>query len=129
MRINRSRAAGAPSEQRTATFSGTVWADPVLTGVPDLVVNDVTFTPGARTHWHTHETGQLLFVTHGRGYAQTRAGEGDWIEAGDVVHFPAGEEHWHGAGPETYMTHRAISIGPTHWLREVDDDEYRSAFG
>jgi quercetin dioxygenase-like cupin family protein len=129
MKINRGREAGSPSEQRTATFTGTVWADPVLSGAEGVNVVAVTFQPAARTHWHRHEAGQILFVTHGRGYVQTRGGEGAWVAAGDVVHFPAGEEHWHGAGPDTYLVHTAVSLGQTEWLTEVTDDEYGTAFG
>jgi quercetin dioxygenase-like cupin family protein len=128
MKINRGREAGRASEQRTETFSGTVWADPVLTGVPGATVNTVVFSPAARTHWHHHDGGQILLVTHGRGYVQTREGDGDWIVAGDVVHFPPGEEHWHGAGPDSYLVHTAVSIGTTQWLTEVTDEEYQAAF-
>jgi quercetin dioxygenase-like cupin family protein len=127
VKINRGREPGQPSEDRTGTasFTGTVWADAVLTGVPNVSVNDVFFGPGGRTYWHRHELGQVLLVVHGRGQVQTRAGEGGWVEAGDVVFFEPGEEHWHGAGEETYLLHRAISLGETEWLDEVADADYR----
>jgi quercetin dioxygenase-like cupin family protein len=125
MQVTRGRA-GVPSEHRTATFTGDVFADPVLS-VPEAVVAVVTFTPGARTHWHTHEAGQILFVTAGRGFVRTRDGHGEAVVAGDVVHFPPGEEHWHGAAPDSYLVHTAVSLGRTSWLREVTDEEYGEA--
>jgi quercetin dioxygenase-like cupin family protein len=120
MKINRGREPeDAPSSQRGPTFTGSVWADPVLRTDEGVIVNTVFFPPGARTHWHRHERGQVLLVTHGRGFARVRDGDGAWIGPGDVVYFSAGEEHWHGAGPESYLTHTAISLGTTDWLDEV----------
>ena len=123
MRIAKGRAA-APSERRSETFTGTVWADPVLGPQDEVGVNDVFFAPGARTHWHTHAIGQVLVVTAGEGFVRSRDGAGGRIGPGDVVHIPAGEEHWHGAGPETYLLHRAISLGAATWLEPVSDDDY-----
>lgn len=129
MKVNRGREPNAPSDQRGPTFTGTVWADPVLATGDGIIVNDVFFPPGSRTDWHTHERGQILLVTAGRGFAQVRDGDGTWIEPGDVVYFPAGEEHWHGAGPGSYLMHTAISLGETDWLDEVSDDDYGSSVG
>ena len=125
MRISRGRKPGAPSERRTATFTGVVWADPVLAD-PDqaLVVNTVLFEPGARTHWHRHTVGQILQVVAGKGWAANRQGEGGVMLPGDIVHIPAGEEHWHGASSDCYMVHTAISLGTTDWLEPVGDAEY-----
>jgi quercetin dioxygenase-like cupin family protein len=127
MKVNRGRPQGAPSEQRSATFTGEVWFDPVLPDVPGLALATVVFEPAARTHWHRHEQGQILLVTHGRGRVQTRAGEGAWVTAGDVVHFPPGEEHWHGAAPDSLLVHTAVSLGQTEWLDPVTDEQYGSA--
>ena len=74
MHVAHGRAVGQPSEQRTATFTGTVHLDPVLaTGA--VMINTVIFTPGARTYWHSHPGGQLLIVTAGRGIVAARSGE------------------------------------------------------
>jgi quercetin dioxygenase-like cupin family protein len=127
VKINHGRVADARSEQRGTTFTGEVWADPVLQGIQDVLVNAVFFTPGGRTFWHRHEEGQILLVTQGRGYVQTREGEGGWVTPGDVVFFEAGEEHWHGAGDASYLVHTAISLGATEWLEEVTEEDYRSA--
>jgi quercetin dioxygenase-like cupin family protein len=101
-----------------------VWADPVLANEDGVLVNSVFFEPGARTHWHTHDGGQVLYVTHGSGFARTRDGQGGRISAGDVVHFSPGEEHWHGASPDSYLLHVAISLGGHEWLEPVSDDDY-----
>jgi quercetin dioxygenase-like cupin family protein len=129
MKVNRGRERGAPSEQRGPTFTGTVWADPLLATQDGVLVNAVFFPPGGRTHWHRHERGQVLLVTAGRGYVQVRDGEGTWVAAGDVVHFPPGEEHWHGAGPESFLLHTAVSLGTTEWLEAVSPADYERSVG
>jgi quercetin dioxygenase-like cupin family protein len=128
MRIARGRA-DAPSEQRSSTFTGRVWADPVLAASDGVTVNVVFFEPGARTHWHAHEIGQVLHVTHGAGWVQARDGEGGPITAGDVVHIGPGEEHWHGAAPGSYLLHVAVSLGVNEWLEPVSDDDYAAVLG
>ena len=129
MRIAPGRAPGAVSEERGPTFTGRVWADPVLAAESDVGVANVFFEPGARTHWHTHAIGQVLYVTHGAGFVRRRDGTGGPIRAGDVVHIAAGEEHWHGAAPDSYLLHVAISLGDADWLHAVTDDEYAEAAG
>jgi quercetin dioxygenase-like cupin family protein len=128
MRIARGRT-DAPSEKRSETFTGGVWADPVLPPADGIVVNDVFFEPGARTHWHTHEVAQVLYVLAGEGRVQSRDGSGFALTAGDTVHIPAGEEHWHGASPASYLLHLAVSVGQTRWLEPVGDDDYQAAIG
>jgi quercetin dioxygenase-like cupin family protein len=129
MHVTNGHEPGRASENRTATFSGTVWADPVLVADDAPVVNLVTFQPGARTHWHSHEIGQLLFVVHGRGVAQVRDGDCVRLSAGDVVWFEAGEVHWHGADEDTVMGHTAVSLGTTEWLDAVADADYAASCG
>jgi quercetin dioxygenase-like cupin family protein len=128
VKINHGRVAGMPSAQRGETFTGTVWSEPLIRDVPGVIVNTVFFPPGVRTHWHSHETGQILIVTHGSGLAFNEDGDGGAISPGDVVWFDPGERHWHGAGPDTWMSHMAISLGTTQWEDAVTDDEY-SAVG
>ena len=88
----------------------------------------VTFAPGARTAWHTHPLGQTLIVTAGCGRAQRWGGPIEEIRPGDVVWFPAGEKHWHGAAPTTAMTHIAIQEQhegkAVEWLEQVSDEQY-----
>ena len=111
-------------------FSGTVRIDP-LNQPPDparVVAVSVTFEPGARTAWHTHPLGQTLIVTAGCGLAQRWDGPIEQIRPGDVVWFPPGEKHWHGASGTTAMTHLAVQEhldGKTvEWLEHVSDAQY-----
>lgn len=89
----------------------------------------VTFEPGARTAWHTHPLGQTLIVTSGCGWAQCGGGPIEEIHPGDVVWFPPGEKHWHGATAKTAMTHIAIQEAfngkMVDWLEQVTDQQYR----
>ncbi len=86
----------------------------------------VMFDPGARTDWHTHPEGQVLYVVSGAGRVQTIDGETIEIGPGDVVHSPPGEEHWHGAAPRSYMMHLSLTTGgATEWQpRKVSDEDY-----
>lgn len=124
MKIKRARVDGQPSELRSETFTGTVWADPVLEATDGVLINNVFFAPGARTHWHTHDAGQVLHVLAGEGRAGLRDGSAETIRAGDVVFFAPGEEHWHGAAADSYLLHLAISLGGHDWLDPVTDEEY-----
>ena len=89
----------------------------------------VTFEPGARTAWHTHPLGQTLIVTSGLGWAQRWGEAVAEIRPGDVVWFPPGEKHWHGASPTTAMTHIAIQEASdgkvVEWMEHVSDQQYR----
>jgi quercetin dioxygenase-like cupin family protein len=126
MHVAHGRAVGKPSEQRTATFTGTVHLDPVL-AAPDVMINTVVFTPGARTYWHSHPGGQLLIVTAGRGIVATRSGEVRVLSVGDVVWTEPGEEHWHGGCADSLMAHTAVSHGATQWHDLVSEEAYQAA--
>ncbi|MDW9373499.1 cupin domain-containing protein [Sinorhizobium meliloti] len=112
-------------------FTGSVRVDPVFEAPSPARVRGatVTFEPGARTAWHTHPLGQTLIVTAGRGLAQSWGGELREIRAGDVVWFPPGEKHWHGAASDTGMTHIAIQEAldgkVVDWLEHVTEEQYR----
>ncbi len=127
MLIIHGKPGGARSEQRSETFTGAVWADPVLQQVDGVTVNEVFFSPGSRTYWHSHERGQLLRVTSGTGWVCSRGERPDRIGGGDVVWTPPHEQHWHGAAEEHYLLHLAVSLGATSWLDEVDDEDYPGA--
>lgn len=127
MRIVHGRAERAPSQRRDTTVTGEAWFDPVLPTLDGNSVTTVFFAPGARTYWHRHENGQLLQVLAGRGLIRSEGGEPCVITAGDTVWVPAGERHWHGAAPDSFMTHTAISLGVTRWEEEVADTEYTAA--
>lgn len=91
----------------------------------------VTFEPGARTAWHAHPLGQTLIVTAGCGLVKCEGEPAKIIRPGDVVQCPANEKHWHGAMPDTAMTHIAIQEAldgkVVEWMEKVGDEEYASA--
>ena len=98
--VRASKDGSPPSQLRTATFTGLVYADPVLANPGEVTVARVFFAPAARTFWHWHEGGQLLYVISGRGLICT------------------------GGGPDTVLLHLATSLGTTNWLDAVSDAEY-----
>jgi quercetin dioxygenase-like cupin family protein len=94
-----------------------------------LSASSVHFTPGARTAWHTHPNGQTIWVTEGAGLCRRRGGPIEVIRPGDRVFFEPGEEHWHGAAPDRFMTHLALQEVDDEgtsatWGAHVTDDEY-----
>ena len=111
-------------------FTGTVRIDsPFQTSEPARIGGAiVTFEPGARTAWHTHPLGQTIIVTAGCGWAQHEGGAIETIQPGDIVWFPPGEKHWHGATATTAMTHIAIAEKlhgkVVDWLEQVSDEQY-----
>ena len=115
-------------------FTGAVYIDAVATpsGASRLSASSVHFTPGARTAWHTHPNGQTIYVTEGSGRAQRRGGPIEFIRPGDRVFFEPGEEHWHGAAPNRFMTHLAMvdvdnEGNAATWGEHVSDEEYNAA--
>ena len=112
------------------TFSGQAMLDPVLDdgAAAKVRVNSVLFEPGGRTYWHSHADGQVLIVASGRGMVENRDGDRHVLHAGDVVWAPPGEQHWHGAAPDSFLTHTAISLGLTQWHEEVPAERYDAAF-
>ena len=126
------RAGSQPSGKGpTDWFTGTVRIDPLFNpAAPDRVQGaSVTFEPGARTNWHTHPLGQTLIVTAGFGRVQREGGPIEEIRPGDVVWFPPGEKHWHGASPTTAMTHIAVQEEldgkVVEWMEHVTDHQYK----
>jgi quercetin dioxygenase-like cupin family protein len=115
-------------------FTGTVYLDTVAApaGRSRLSASSVHFTPGARTAWHTHPFGQTIYITEGVGLCQQRGGPIEVIRAGDRVFFEPGEDHWHGAAPNRFMTHLAMQEtdetgSPVTWGDHVTDEEYNAA--
>lgn len=88
----------------------------------------VTFEAGARSAWHMHPFGQILIVTEGTGWIQQWGGPIEEIRKGDVIWIPAGVKHWHGATPNTAMTHIAIQEElngkAVEWMEKVTDEQY-----
>lgn len=125
-----SQTAVGPAE----SFTGTVYIDTVASASEPsrLGAASVHFTPGARTAWHTHPLGQSIHVTEGVGLCQSRGGEIEVIRPGDSVFFEPGEDHWHGAAPDRFMSHMAMQEAdetgsPVSWGEHVTDEEYSAA--
>ena len=114
-----------------AWFTGDVWLDSITAphDGSQLNVAAVHFPPGARTAWHSHAGGQTLYVTEGRGLVQSRGKPINEISAGDTVWTPDGEEHWHGAGHDHFMTHLSLTLGAPTWGDHVTDAEYNGQGG
>ena len=116
-------------------FTGDVFVTPIYSGTEPsrMTVALVRFTPGAHTNWHSHAVGQTLHVTEGVGLVGTRDGSVVRVRAGDTVICPPGEEHWHGAAANTFMSHLAMlealpdGADPTSWLEPVPHEHYRVA--
>jgi len=114
-------------------FSGEVLLEVLLAARPEgesLLL--VRFAPGARTAWHAHPQGQVLYVTEGVGLAQSRGARARLLLPGDVVVFAPGEEHWHGAFPDRFLVHLALQgadgEGRTaYWGEKVMEEAYREA--
>lgn len=128
------RSGSQPSTKGSAEyFTGSVRMDPLFqANAPARAFGaSVTFEPGARTAWHTHPLGQTLIVTAGCGRAQRWGAPIEEIRPGDVIWFPPGEKHWHGAAPTTAMTHIAVQEqldGTTvNWMEKVSDEQYQAA--
>lgn len=81
----------------------------------------VSFPAGARTDWHSHPDGQVLYVVEGAGRVATRDGAVERVAAGDVVYAPPNEEHWHGASEDAPVRHFALSLGETAWGGPVEE--------
>jgi quercetin dioxygenase-like cupin family protein len=125
------RAGSQPSSKGSAEyFTGAIRIDPLFPArEPGRVSGgSVTFEPGARTAWHTHPLGQTLIVTAGVGWVQREGGPIEEVRPGDVIWFPPGLRHWHGATPTTALTHIAIQEAlngkAVEWMEHVSDEQY-----
>ena len=125
-----------PSRRGPAeSFTGVVWQDPIIEAPAPARVRSglVRFEPGARTHWHAHPVGQVLYCLSGVG--RICIGKGSQpqpIYPGDTVMIPPNAMHWHGAAPDRLFAHLAMSeLGEagqgTQWGEPVSDTDYRRA--
>lgn len=112
------------------TFTGTVYVHSLAAKNENnnFSVASVTFEPGARAYWHSHPAGQTILVTAGQGLYQEKGKAVRLLTKGDVVLCDPDIEHWHGASPESAMTHIVITNykdeTQVNWLRPVSDEEY-----
>jgi quercetin dioxygenase-like cupin family protein len=133
MKIHRS-SARATRIAPASNFTGTVLNDEVVTGAPPsrMRASVVTFTPGARTAWHSHPVGQTLFCLSGAGRVQKEGEPVQEIRAGDTVIIPPDIRHWHGSAPGKLFSHLAMSElnhkgEGTAWFEHVSDADYNAA--
>jgi len=115
-------------------FTGAVYVDTLAapSAASYLSAANVHFSPGARTAWHAHPSGQTIYITEGVGRVQRRGGPVEVVRPGDRVFFEPGEEHWHGAAPDRFMVHIAMlevdeEGGSATWGDHVTDAEYTAA--
>ncbi len=136
---------GAESEQKATSafpkgekitndnFAGTAYLHMMGASDTSLHVSfgNVTFEPKARTNWHSHPGGQLLFITEGKGYYQAKGEPAQLIKKGDYVEIPRNVVHWHGAAPDSEFAHIAVSLntddGGAVWIGPVTDEEYHQS--
>ena len=128
------RSGSQPSSQGPADwFTGSVRINPLFQAHDPARAagNSVTFEPGARSAWHTHPLGQVLIVTAGLGWVQSKGCPKEEIRPGDVVWSPPGEKHWHGVTATTAMTHVGIQEHlngkVVEWMEKVSDEQYKAA--
>ena len=130
MKITRNASAPSTPGATPANFTGAVRIDNMTKAEePSRVATAaVTFSPGARTVWHTHPAGQTIIITAGKGRVQRVGGPVEFVSPGDTVFFEAGEKHWHGATADTGMTHIAVTEWVdgknVDWLEPVSDAQY-----
>jgi quercetin dioxygenase-like cupin family protein len=120
-------AVGGPAEW----FTGAVWLEPLVepTESSRLRATRVYFSPGARTAWHAHSTGQTLHVTAGIARVQSEGGPIHELGPGDTITFGPGERHWHGATSDRPMVHLALQYAEpgtpaADWQEHVTDEQY-----
>ena len=118
----------APADNFTGTVLQDAYAVPAAPSRTSATL--VTFTPGARTNWHTHKTRQVLVATQGTGMVQVKDKPPRILRAGDVAEVPPGLVHWHGALAGHLFAHISFveTDGPdnTAWMEPVDEAHYRS---
>lgn len=113
-------------------FIGTAWLERLVSNDStfNCPISNVTFEPGARNNWHQHPGGQILLVTGGKGYYQEKGKPVQVIQEGDVVKIHPNVKHWHGATPDSWFVHLAISTnvqkGIVEWMEPVTDKEYNN---
>lgn len=112
-------------------FTGQVWQDEVVVGeTPSRMrATNVSFSPSARTAWHSHPVGQVLYVVSGVGRVQLEGEPVQELQPGDTAMIPPNTRHWHGAAPDRIFVHLAMSEvddqgGGTEWFEKVSDDQY-----
>jgi quercetin dioxygenase-like cupin family protein len=128
--------ARATKQAPAANFTGTVYSDEIVVGTTPsrMRASVVSFTPGARTAWHTHPVGQTLYCLSGVGRICFKGEKPQALNPGDTVMIPPGVVHWHGAAPDRLFAHLAMSENSdtgagTSWGEHVSDADYSTPVG
>lgn len=122
-----------PTKGVATNFTGDVTVNRLFPADDPLKISGgyVTFQPKARTAWHKHPGGQMLIVTAGVGRVQQWGGPILEVREGDVVWFPAGVKHWHGATSDSGFTHISLADivdgNSSEWLELVTDEQYNQS--
>lgn len=113
-------------------FVGTAWVR-ILVPADETFntqIANVEFEAGARNNWHTHPGGQILIITSGNGFYQEKGKPIQVLRKGDTIKIFPDIVHWHGASPDSELTHLAVNTntqkGIAEWLQKVTDEEYNS---
>lgn len=123
---------GKPNTAYAQYFSGKSWLAPLTSNNElNVPIANVTFEPGCRNNWHSHSGGQILIAVGGVGYYQERGKNAVRMNPGDVVEIAPNVVHWHGASPNSWFSHLAVTCNPqtneNTWLEAVSDEEYKMA--
>lgn len=122
---------GEPNDAFAQYFTGQSYLAPLTDG--SVPVSNVTFEPGCRNNWHSHNGSagggdQILLCTAGSGWYQAHGAAPVSLEPGSAVRVPAGTKHWHGAKAGAWFSHLAfITPGEgvsNEWLEPVSDAQY-----
>lgn len=107
-------------------FTGAAYLQMVFTDEKPLntAIGNVTFAPGARNYWHSHNIGQVLLITGGEGWYQEEGKSAQLLKTGDVINIPPDVKHWHGATKDSWFVHLAMTPGETDWFGPVEDSLY-----
>jgi len=123
----------ATKQGAAANFTGVVWQDEVIVGkAPSRMrATMVSFTPGARTAWHSHPVGQVLYCVSGVGRLCLKGEPPRVLNPGDTGIIPPNTLHWHGAAPDRLFAHLAMSESGeggqgTAWGEHVSDADYNA---
>ena len=83
------------------------------------------FEAGARTAWHSHDRGQLIFVEEGRARTQKRGQQLKELGAGESDYTGPSVVHWHGSAPGQPLVQVAVSFGDgAKRMDPVTEEEY-----
>lgn len=125
------KASQTPVKGAASNFTGDVTVNRLFPASPTAQYAGayVTFEPGARSAWHSHPAGQHMIIISGVALTGTRDGKVIEARPGDVVWCPPDLDHWHGASPDTAMTHLVITgvqDGKNSvWKEQVSDEQYK----